>query len=206
MATRAYGVEDKKARRDDIVEAARRLFTGGPGDLPSAARIAAAAGLAKGTLYLYFRTKEAIFADLLLDGWTEVLAEVEDVFRTAGDRASKVAAFLARFAAYLDAHPELLRLDALGHGVIERNLEPVVLAAFKRRLNERLASAGAAIDRSLDLSPDRGLQVLMRTYALTRGLWLSYGEGVAPAGTRADFARELADALAEYWRGALAAT
>ena len=69
MGKRAYGSQDKLARRHDILEAARRLFHRGGGELPSVARIAEAAGLAKGTIYLYFETREAIYADLLLQGW-----------------------------------------------------------------------------------------------------------------------------------------
>ena len=34
-------------------------------------------GLAKGTVYLYFRTKGAIFASILQDGWGEVISDLE---------------------------------------------------------------------------------------------------------------------------------
>lgn len=210
MARRAYGIKDKKARRGEIVEAARALFADGAGELPSVARIAEAAGLGKGTLYLYFPTREAIFADLLLEGWSEVLRALEAVFAADGDRAAKVAAFLAGFTAYLDRHPELLRLDALGHG-IERNLDRAALHAFKASLNDRLASGGAVIQGALGLAPERGVQLLMRTYALTRGLWLAFGDAGGGADAAidyrgildTDFRSELAAALAEYWRGAL---
>ena len=209
MAKRAYGSEDKKARRDDIVEAARRLFAAGTGDLPSVACIAEAAGLAKGTVYLYSRTKETIYADLLLDSWSNVLRDVEEAFGQGDDGASKVSAFLTRLTIYFDQHPELLRLDALGYGVIERNLEQETRHQFKRGLNDRLASAGAVIDHTLGLPRDRGLQLLMRTYALTRGLWLSFGDQADTTAADGgllytDFKSELGEALTEYWRGALA--
>ena len=207
MAKRAYGIEDKNVRRGDILAAARRLFMGAGGELPSAASIADAAGLAKGTVYLYFRTKEAIFADLLLAEWTEVLSELEAVFAAGDDRGAMVSAFVTCFCTYLESHPDLLTLDALAHE-IERNLDPVALQAFKHDLNERLASSGAAVERALALPPGRGLQVLMRVYAFTRGLWLTLG-GTGPAVGSAQiyapgFASKLADALVEYWRGALA--
>ena len=83
------------------------------------------------------------------------------------------------------------------------------MQAFKRDLNERLASAGIAVEGALALSPGRGVQMLMRTYAFTRGLWLTLGDGTSFALENGNapapgFATELADALAEYWRGALA--
>ena len=68
VAKRAYGKEDKQERRDEILAAARHLFTAGGGDLPSVADIAKRAGIAKGTLYLYYSTREEIFASLLRTG------------------------------------------------------------------------------------------------------------------------------------------
>lgn len=73
MAKRAYGREEKQERREEILATAHRLFTSGEGDLPSAADLAAGAGIAKGTLYLYYATREEIFASLLRSGWANLL-------------------------------------------------------------------------------------------------------------------------------------
>lgn len=210
VASRAYGAEDKQARRAAILDAAARLFAGTGGALPQVAEVARAAGLAKGTVYLYFRTKEAIFADLLLEGWGGLLDGLDAMLGSDGGTGAKVERFLQGFGAYLDAHPELMRLDALGYGVIERNLDAEALGAFKRALAARLTGGGAALERALDLAPGRGAVLLMRTYALTRGLWQTFGDAGAPvppgegaAPLRADFRAELGEALREYWRGAL---
>jgi AcrR family transcriptional regulator len=204
VTKRAYGLEDKQVRREDILDAARRLFAAGTGDLPAVADIAAAAGLAKGTVYLYFSTREAIFAELLLEGWGALVRELGEAFGNSVSGPEKVSRFLSRLVAYMDHHPELLRLDALGHGVVERNLEPKTLLDFKSTLNERLMGGGAVVEVALDLPPGRGVQLLMRTYALTRGLWQAMGSDGVPI--KVDFTQELAEALDEYWRGALADT
>ncbi len=211
MARRAYGTEDKAARRRAILAAAAGLFVAGSGELPPVAQVAEAAGLAKGTVYLYFRTKEEVFSALLQEGWGEVIALVEEVFAPApGGGRERVPVFLSRFVAHVAQHPELLRLDALGHGVLMKNLEPAALAAFKAELFARVEAGGAAVERALDLPPGRGARLLTRTYGLTRGLWQSFDEtaasGYAPPGLYGSgFPGELAEALDEYWRGALAA-
>jgi AcrR family transcriptional regulator len=51
--------------------AADELFAAAQDQLPSVSSIAEAAGLAKGTVYLNFETKEEIFAQLLLEGWCD---------------------------------------------------------------------------------------------------------------------------------------
>ncbi len=216
MVRHAIGTEDKQARRDAILGAASALFVAGDGTLPGAAQIAAAAGLAKGTVYLYFRTKEEIFIALLLHDLDVLLGDIAGTFRTTkGRRADKVAAFLAAYAGHLRRNPALLRLDALGYGVLERNLDPAKLRAFKLAFAGRLVETGTAIEEALRLPGGRGVPLLMRSFALTRGLWQSSHAHAGPAVLEAeaalaplfpDFDAELVEALTEYWRGALAST
>lgn len=209
IAKRAYGREDKEARREVILAAATDLFRRGHGDLPSVAEIATAAGLAKGTVYLYFPTKETIFVVLLLEGWGRVLELVSQTFPPiAAGKSDAVEAFLSAYVAHLDGHRELLRLDAL-RSTLERKLEIKDLIAAKETFREWLSAGGARVDRELALTPGRGLKLLTRTYALTVGLWQSSTSGesnISPelAALQTDFAADLSEALAEYWRGALA--
>ncbi len=212
IALHAHASEDKAARRAAILSAASDLFSAGPGSLPTAAEIAWSAGLAKGTVYLYFRSKEEIFAALLLEGWGAVMQEGELLFQaTKGNRAVKIAAFLSALVAHLEHHPQLLRLDALGYGVLEKNMLQGALVAHKAEYAARLERTGRIIDAALRLPRGRGLQLLMRTYALTRGLWQSYQDAehsrlphVAQSLSAKPFRTELHEALVEYWRGALA--
>lgn len=212
-ASHAHALEDKAARRAAILQAASVLFAAGEGHLPTAAEIASAAGLAKGTVYLYFRTKEEIFAALLLEGWVAVMQESAALFKKKkGTRAIKVNAFLTALVAYLEDHPKLLHLDALGYGVLERNMSRDTLTAHKAEYMIHLEKTGNVIDAALRTAEGRGLELLMRTYALTRGLWQSYqhkeetllaGVIVPHKFVEKPFGIELREALTEYWRGAL---
>ncbi len=213
VAKRALANEDKLARRIHILDAARALFNAGDGSLPTASQIATAAGLAKGTVYLYFKTKEEIFATLLLEGWKPVMKDVSVIFDSKGDgRSTKVGKLITHLVGHLETHPELLRLDALGSGVLEKNLDPEALIRYKRELTIDLVSAGDSIDRALRLPAGRGVQVLVRTHALARGLWQGAQHKESETGgsfppeltlTPTGFIQELTSALKEYWRGAL---
>ena len=213
MMRRAVDTEDKQTRRASILRAARTLFKRNDGRLPTAAEIAAAAGLAKGTVYLYFKTKEEIFANVLLEGWLPVLEATELVFeRSKGKRLDQAHAFIASTVDHLGKHPELLRLDTLSAGVLEKNMTPKALVEYKLRFNQGLIEAGDCIDRALRLQRGRGVQILVRTYALTRGLWQTaqLAEGMERLNidiphtlTASTFLDELSAALREYWKGAL---
>ena len=56
---RAIAEEDKEARRHALLDAAESLFLRHPDRVASVAEVAEAAGLAKGTVYLYFPSKES---------------------------------------------------------------------------------------------------------------------------------------------------
>ncbi len=89
------------------------------------------------------------------------------------------------------------------------------LVEYKTRFNEALNEAGKSIDRDLRLPSGRGVQLLMRTYALTRGLWQTaqhaegldgLGVGVLDKVDTSTFLCELAESVTECWRDALSWT
>jgi AcrR family transcriptional regulator len=203
---RAYDDAGKDQRRKSILDAAESLLRQGDGRLPSAAEIAAASGLAKGTLYIYFRTKEEIFAALLLHLWEPALAALEEeLTRVDQPVPVRVEAFVTRFVAYVDERPFLLRLDALAKEVIERNMSAPALTAHKEAILTSIKHVSANIEDALTLDPGRGFQLLTRTHAMMRGLWQSFGDPMPELQTchHHAFATELSEALSEYWKGAL---
>ena len=210
VVKRAYDKEDKLERRDALIAATRALFSESVHQLPAVADIATRAGVAKGTVYLYFAAREALFAELLVLGWGGMLQQVESVMQSATPRTKRVSNMLEAISRYIGDHPELLRLDVLASGLIEQKLDPSALRQFKHALNANLHTAGTVIDKSLSLPDGRGTTLLVRTYALVRGLWLITGPDahglemhhVPP--TTNTFEEDVKEALNEYWRGALA--
>ena len=57
--------EDESAKRRQIVEGARRIFLAQGFDAASMGEIARAAGVSKGTLYVYFKNKEELFEAII---------------------------------------------------------------------------------------------------------------------------------------------
>ena len=61
---RAIQAEDKEERHQALLDAAERLLLRSPDRMPSVAEVADEAGLAKGTVYLYFPSKEELLLAL----------------------------------------------------------------------------------------------------------------------------------------------
>jgi AcrR family transcriptional regulator len=76
----------------------------------SVARITAAAGVAQGTFYLYFATRQSLFDELLSHTRGELLARVREQLEGAHDFFEAEKRGMAAFLAYLRDKPGFLRI------------------------------------------------------------------------------------------------
>ncbi len=109
MAGRGPG---KEARRRAILQAARQVFARKGYDPATLEAVAREAGLAKGTLYLYFRDKEDLFFQVVL----ATLEDLQDCIREQGQRQEgalrKLRAVAAGQFTFFLRHRDTLQLFA----------------------------------------------------------------------------------------------
>jgi TetR/AcrR family transcriptional regulator len=79
---------EKEARREEIITAAERIFFGKGLSTSTMDDVAAAAELSKGTLYLYYRSKEDLFLAVTLRGMELMYRMFEEAVST-GENALK---------------------------------------------------------------------------------------------------------------------
>jgi AcrR family transcriptional regulator len=82
-------------RRGEILQAARRVFARRGFRPATVDEIAVEAGIAKGTLYLYFESKEAIYLKALLQDVTTLREETIDRLSKATGTRAKISEFIA---------------------------------------------------------------------------------------------------------------
>ncbi|MEW5868578.1 MAG: TetR family transcriptional regulator [Chloroflexota bacterium] len=167
---RAVTEEQRLERRQALVEAAWRLFQDKAYQAINIADVASAAGLAKGTVYLYFGTKEALFLavqEQQLAEWSNALAG--QLAGLAG--CGQVGAVADVVCGTLSQRPALTRLFAILHVVLEQNIAYPTALAFKQMLLERILRTGAALEACLPaLPPGQGAQAAMWIYTFLLGL------------------------------------
>jgi AcrR family transcriptional regulator len=213
MGQNAMTDEDKDRRRRELLDAAHRLFRE-RGDLPPVAEIARAAGLAKGTVYLYFRSKEEIFVALLEDDFSRLFETLAALIAELPEAPGQAARrFAHAYSAAILARPDLLRLASLANGILEQNIPAEVMRRFKTSLANSLVDVGQQLgERFASLGQERGTTLLLQTYALTLGLWqaLDYPQVLremlnetALRPLDRHFASELDEAVETLWLGAL---
>ena len=208
---RARDARDKLARREQILEAALRVFDERPYAEIKMAEVARAAGLAKGTPYLYFASKEELFLELVI---AELNNWFSDVGMRLGERGNDPDAIAGLIASSLASRPRVARFLSLLHSVLEHNIDTEAALRFKRHATALIEVGSAALEAQLPtMTRERGRSFLLHLHALVVGL--AQMTSPAPAVARAieenddlaifrlDFEAELAKTAAALLRRAV---
>ena len=155
--------EEKQAKKQLIATVASKLFQEHDFNEISMAQIANESGVAKGTLFNYFKTKENIFMYLLLSGYQNYLKEVLFDWQTGPQITTwdHLTAFLLKQNHYLiHEKADLLRLNALR--------APILEAAALYQISQEL---GQAIANSITkLSAKKASHIFVIQSAIISGL------------------------------------
>lgn len=167
---RARSAEEKADRAAALAGAARELLAGDDYDAVSVEAIAHRAGVAKGTVFLYYPTKEAlglaVLGTLLEEWWADLSAKLNALERPASP--SSVAAAGRRS---LEGRDDMLRLLGLMSGVLEAKAGAEAVAAFRGTLREGAGRLGARLEGALPfLRRGEGLEVALTLHALVIGV------------------------------------
>lgn len=211
MKRRAIASGDKVERRHAILDAAERLFVRHPERMANVAEVAAAAGLAKGTVYLYFPGKEEMllalherqvalyFAELMRVLASPDPVTFDDVFAPTRER-------LIRLPGYLE-------LTSRCFALMDREIPKGTAIEFKTRMAQTLTAAGAELERHFKMPSGAGVTLLVHSYGLIVGLWqlLHPNERLGAAMKRPelralnrDYETEIENALRSLWQGWIA--
>jgi AcrR family transcriptional regulator len=137
-----------RAKRAQIIDGARRMFLAQGFDAASMGAIAREAGVSKGTLYVYFKSKEELFEAIVED---ECRAQAEQIFTL--DREAPIASELqrvgeelTRFLCRPDGVPSLRTIIAIANRMPEVGAQFYAsgpargIARLQRYLEDKIAA------------------------------------------------------------------
>ncbi len=209
LKARAMALADKAERRSAILDAAEAMFLEHPERMASVSEVAEAAGLAKGTVYLYFPSKEEMLLALHERQVAQFFAELNK--RLSGPGPLDFDKVFEVTSRHLIRVPGYLALTSRCFGLMDREIPMETALAFKARVAQTLAVAGAGLERHFPaLAPGDGVTVLMNSYGLIVGLWqlVHPNERFGAALNRPelkllkrDYEREIEKALRALWTG-----
>src|SRR5207237_2579970 len=154
-------------RTSALVDAARRVFGKSGFEAATIAEIAREAGVAKGTVYLYYRSKRSIYWAALREGIAELDARTRKRVRRAATLHDAIREFILTKVEYFDERRDFFRIyvqelsgqarrPQFGHADFKplyqrqlRGLQTAVTAAIDRReirKGDSSRAAGAIVD------------------------------------------------------------
>ena len=100
-----------EARREAIVKAAAELFATRPFHEVRLDDVAAAAGVGKGTLYIYFKGKEDLYNSLVLRGFEQLIERMKQQIESAGGSAwDRLGLIVNGFVGWAKRSPHFFQL------------------------------------------------------------------------------------------------
>jgi AcrR family transcriptional regulator len=171
---RARSLEEKSFRRQQILDAASALFAEVGYEGFSVALLASKAGIVKGTLYLYFKTREEVFLalyDQSLNRWSEKF--IQRLPESLEDRAFCELLYETAFG-----DPLYVPLQARLEKVIEHNVSLDCLLMSKRNFLQQVDRIAAASADALRLRNEQALEVIKTLGVLIVGV---AGADLAPS-------------------------
>jgi AcrR family transcriptional regulator len=153
-----------------ILEAARRTFASRGFRAATMDEIAQAAGVAKGTLYLYFSSKQAIYLKALEHGLLQMLERTKERVHAAEGIRAKIGAFVETRVRYAEENRDFYRIyaessDAAVPGSINKDFQKL----YKRQVETFEQVLREAVNRG-EIRPLPVRTTAFTIYDMTRSL------------------------------------
>ena len=146
---RARSETAKLAREDSILTAAEILLRQSGYDAMTMQAVATAAGLAKGTLYLYFTSRESLVLavhDRLFDRWI-------DRFAVYQHESNGFDGFCHNFARHYADDPLFLQLAGFATALLEPQLDREAYIKSKRAMARRVKRLAGLVCQQFSIAP-----------------------------------------------------
>ena len=165
LKRRAVTDAQKQFRRQEILDGARAYFEASGYEGFTMTQLAGRLGIVKGTLYLYFPTKEAIILALYaraLEDWCEAV-KVKLATPIAGDD------FVQLFYDTATADPILIPILTRLEHVIEHNISVELLVEAKRHFQACFEGIADKTQSALGLAPEQARELILTLGVLLSG-------------------------------------
>lgn len=178
LKKRAINQAQKNQRRQKILDCGLALFAKSDYDKVSMARIAKCAGMAKGTVFLYFPTKEELFLVLTEQAFTLLFDDLDSMLGQKHSSKHSLDRLMFSLTTVLQKHDQLVRLVTFSHIILEHNVRYSSALRYKKMLSQRMLQTGNHLETTIPfLVPGQGGKLLQWMYALIIG----FGHMAQPA-------------------------
>lgn len=153
MSTRARREREKRQRRRSILYAARELFFENGFHHATVDSVAERAEVSKGTVYLYFMSKESLLAHLLLEGLEALVSELAGACAAAAASSAddQLRELSQAYFDFFDRDPHYFPfLMAMDRGRFQESVPPELYEQILEASLEGLTLAVGVVERGVE--------------------------------------------------------
>lgn len=159
----------KQLKRQSILDAAKALLTEANESLPTVSSISQHANIGKGTTYLYFKTKEEIFLNILTQYHIQWLQHLNVAVRELG---SNVDAIITEHNQHFINHPKHMILAGNYELWFRHTIPDAIRQNQDNNIRRELMSTVKQINTNFDKNePKFAITLLEQLYAAAIGQW-----------------------------------
>lgn len=175
MAKRAMTPEAKAMKAKAIMDKAAEMFLSSEYEKIKMSDIATQMGMSNGILFVYFKTKEALFFSLLCQEYEKRLARLTEMaqktpVRNFDDFKNLIMNELMEL---VDHNPLYIKLESMRTAVFEKNVDPETMLKQKINLYKLMSELVAIICESHALTQEDVIEILQAEASIITGCKLS---------------------------------
>ena len=212
MAKRAITEQAKALKAQTILDKAAEMFLSSEYDKIKMSEIAKSLNVSNGILFYYFKTKEALFFNLLCREYEKRLARLTEIAKES--RINAFADFkslvMKELVELVDTNPLYIRLEAMRTAILEKNVDAATMLKMKTGLYMQMMEMIAVICTNSPLYQDVIMDVLQAEASIITGCKLSATlppevieiiEKNGLQGLKRDFRKDVIDTMKNYLDG-----
>jgi len=177
---------DKEKTRRAILSAARKLFLKNNYSSTSISDIAAEAGIAKGTIYLYFKSKDEIFCNIMREFSSSGHDRMRKVLASNASEIDKIRAFIREKMSFCISNQDMFCLILSERTIIKRMQYEDIQTGLKmmheaeKTFLRDIIESGQKTGRIKKLNSEIGALIIIGTLNSVIFNWMTDRQKVSP--------------------------
>lgn len=212
MAKRAMTAEAKKLKAHAILDKAAEMFSNSEYEKIKMSDIAKEMGMSNGILFVYFKTKEALFFSLLCRQYENRIARLTEIANETqvNDFDDFKKLVMKELIELVDDNPLYIRLESMRTVIFEKNVDAETMLKHKLNLYRLMTELVSIICRNNALAREEVMDILQVEASIITGCRLSATvpatiidiiENNSLEGFKRDFRKDVIDTMRYYLNG-----
>jgi len=161
---------DKLTKRQQLIDHASTLLLKKDFTKISMNDVAKTARIAKGTLYLYFQTKEELYLEILKADYHEWFQALHGFLNQT--KIIERKDFVRWIIESLRARPRFVKMLPMSATILEQNVSEACISQYKIALSNWITTSIAPLEKALNLTaPSEVMLILLQIHIVAVGAW-----------------------------------